>query len=133
MRRFWPYIGEKLTLKMKKFQGIFLLASKLVNRILPKHDLTSYRDPKRRTRRHSFRGNCSFCFKKCLYREQWFHENFDHKRQGLLIYKVCFYPLCMQLFYYHPRRSDWSKGLTFLFCFRSVTRHVWKILYLILF
>ena len=26
--------------------------------------------------------------------------------QGLLIYKVCFYPLCMHLFYYHPWRSD---------------------------
>ena len=26
--------------------------------------------------------------------------------QGLLIYKVCFYPVSMHLFYYPPRRSD---------------------------
>ena len=48
--------------------------------------------------------------------------------QGLLIYKVCFYPLCIHLYYYHPWRPDWSKGLTFLFWLISVTRHVWKIL-----
>ena len=26
--------------------------------------------------------------------------------QGLLIYKMCFHPLCMHLFYYHPWRSE---------------------------
>ena len=26
--------------------------------------------------------------------------------QGLLIYKVLFYPVCMHIFYYHPWRSD---------------------------
>ena len=44
-----------------------------------------------------------------------FHDLWDSRcksqgkvsnKQGLSIHKVCFFPLCMHLFYYHPWRSD---------------------------
>lgn len=50
----------------------------------------------------------------------------SHLSPRLINLQSLFYPLCMHHFYYHPWRSDWSKGLTFLLWLRSVTRHICK-------
>ena len=48
---------------------------------------------------NKFKTKCEFTYLKKQTKFIW-------DNQGSLIYKVCFYPLCMHLFYYHPWRSD---------------------------